>query len=149
MIEILNTIPEHLSELRENLRAEDRKELACFGISDRDALFRSWENSVICKTATVDGKVAGIWGVIGCVWEGVGCPWLLTAPICEQYPLQFALLYRQELREILKIFPVLENFVDASYHKSIKILEIMGFNLYNPEQYGPKGGLFRKFQKVA
>lgn len=149
MIEICPTTNKHLLELRDNLREDDRKEIACFGISNHDALWASWQNSIVCKTAIVEGQVAGIWGIAGCLWEGIGRPWILTAPICEKYPIPFALLYRQEMKEMLKIFPILENYVDAAYHKSLKLLEIMGFTLYNAERYGPNGGMFRKVQRVA
>lgn len=149
MIDILPTTQEHIFELRDNLRDEDKKEIARFGVSDHEALWASWQDSIICKTAIVEGKVAGIWGISGCLWEGVGRPWILTAPICDKYPIHFALLYRQEMREMLRIFPVLENYVDAAYHKSLKLLEIMGFTLYNPERYGPNGGMFCKVQRVA
>lgn len=149
MIEITPTEPRHVLKLRDNLREEDFCEIVAFGLPVRKALWRSYKASIICRTALVDGVVAGIWGVTGTVLGHTGRPWLLTSPVCNQFPLQFALLHRQEINEMLSIFPRLENYVEASYQKSIRLLELTGFTLHNPEPYGYSGALFRRFEKAA
>ena len=148
-IEIVSTLPEHITELRENLRESDRKEIACFGLPERKAIWRSYKVSILCKTALVDGKVGAIWGIGGCVLDNVGNPWLLTSDLCDKYPLKFAIEYRKEVRRILGLFNVLENMVDASYTKAVKMLEISGFQLSEGVPIGPHKAIFRKFRIEA
>ena len=70
----------------------------------------------------------------------------ITAKIAEKYPLQYALLFRAEVRKMLERYDVLENYVDASYDQAIKLLEMVGFSVYDPEPYGRNGASFRKFR---
>jgi hypothetical protein len=73
----------------------------------------------------------------------------LTTPIVEQHPLAFVLYYRQEVRAMLKLFPVLENIVDADYTQAVKLMELVGFTVSDPQPMGKNGKMFRKFRKVA
>lgn len=149
MIEITQTLPSHIEELADNLREADAKEITCFGISIREALAESNRHAQMSKTALVNGVVAGIWGLNGIILGDVGQPWLLTSPICDQYPLQFVLLYRQEVRKMLEMYPRLENIVDNSYTRAVKVLELVGFKLGEPQPMGHTGAMFRSFWKDA
>lgn len=147
MIEILETKPDHVLLLRENLREQDASEICKFGLPIRKALWRSYKNSIFCRTAFVDGQIAGIWGLHGVLLGETGCPWLLTSPIVERFPIHFALLYRQEIREMQDYFDKLENWVDAAYSKSIRMLELIGFTVDEPVKISvlKSDNLFRKF----
>lgn len=150
MIEIIPTIPAHVEELGDNLRQEDVCEVLKFGVGVRKALWRSYRGAVIKNTILIDGKVAAIYGCGGTVIGRVGRPWLLTSPLVEKYYLQLALLYRREAKKMLKIYPVLENIVDAHYHKAVRLLELAGFKLYGPQPLGPNNSaMFRKFRLEA
>lgn len=132
-IEIVETIPAHVLELRETLREEDASEICKFGIPIRKALYRSYKNAIMCRTGLIDGRVGAIWGLGGVLLGEVGRPWLLTgSAVKEISPLTFARIYAQEVQEMLGHFPVLENWVDASYTKSVRLLKIIGFTLDEP-----------------
>lgn len=149
MIEIVPSTPEHVIKLRKNLRESDAQEIRNFGGCIRKILWRTYNETLEPKTGLIDGDVAGMFGCCGTVIGEVGQPWMLATPLADKYPLQFALLYRQEVRKMLEIYPTLENIVDASYTKAIKLLEIIGFQVYDPEPVGPNKALFRKFRMSA
>lgn len=147
-IEIFPTTPQHMLELRTTLREEDASEICKFGLPIRRALYRSFRNSIFTRTALVDGKVAASWGLCGVLLGESGHPWLLTGTECDKVsPLTFARIYKREVQEMLTHFPVLENWVDNGYYKSIRLLSLIGFTLDDPMPIkGLKSqALFRKF----
>ena len=149
-VEIVPTLPEHIAELRHALRDADLAELAAFGISPNKSLWFGYKNSLIKRTALVDGKVAAIWGCGGAPLAGKGTPWLLTSNVCELVSsITFAKIYKKEVQMMLKIFPKLENIVDSNYCKSIRMLKIIGFNIGDPAPSGNRGAMFRAFSMEA
>jgi len=74
-----------------------------------------------------------------------GQPWLLTSPEVERFYLPLASLYRQQVKEMLKMFSRLENMCDSRYTKSLKLLKLVGFTIDEPEPYGKYGNPFCKF----
>lgn len=147
-ITIIPTTPEHLRELALVLRPEDRLEIVSFGISPEKALWRSYKGSLIRKTAFIDGKIAAAWGLCGSFMGVMGQPWLLTSEEVRKIsPLKFARIYQKEVIEMQKMFPILENYVDASYNAAVRLLGIVGFELGEPEPIGVHKALYRKFRK--
>lgn len=144
-ISIVEAKPDHILELRENLRPEDEKEITCLGLCVKKVLWRTFKASIFSKTALIEGKVAAIWGVGGNALGNVGKPWLLTSPISKTVPIAFAFIYRNQVRDMLKIFPVLENWVHNDYTESVRLLKIIGFQLDEPEPIGKNGALFRRY----
>lgn len=146
-IEILTTTPVHLRMLAEVLRPEDRQEILAFGASPEKGLWRSYRSSVLRKTAFVDGQIAAIWGLRGKFMGSTGQPWLLTSHAVHKIsPLKFTRIYQQEVKQMLDLFPKLMNVVDASYISAIRLLDIVGFKIHEPEPWGTKGELYRKFE---
>lgn len=144
---IVRTESKHIRELAKTMRKADQKELLSFGLSIEKVLWRSWKGSVNCWTAMIDGKVAAIWGACGAYLGTTAAPWLLTSDeVYKISPLRFARIYQKEVETMLKMFPRLENYVDASYTGAVRLLRIIGFTLGEPEAKGVNGELFRKFE---
>lgn len=144
-LQIVETNIGHIRELRGNLREADYLELKRMGLNAKLALVLGYKRSIWCKTALVNGKVAAIWGINGAPLSITGIPWLLTSKYCELVsPIKFARIYKGEVRKMLELFPCLENMVDASYYKSVRMLELMGFRLGEPEEIG-YNAMLRKF----
>lgn len=148
MVRVRETIPEDLAILRYCLRAEDKREIINYGLTPERAIYASYRITLEPMTVLIDDKIAAVYGCSGAPICDVGKPWVLTTALCDDYPLQFALFYRQEVRKMLVRFPVLENIVDATHEKAIKLLELIGFTIYPAEPMGPKGELFSKFRMV-
>lgn len=141
---IVPTIPEHIIELRETIRDEDRREIESYGFSCEKGLWRSYKRSLMTRTGLINGKVAAVWGCGGVYMGTVGAPWLMTAHCIKQLsPLKIARIYQKEVYEMLEMFPLLENWVQSSYTESIRLLTICGFSVGEPEKLG--NSMFRKF----
>lgn len=149
MIEIVPCTPRHIIDLRKNLREKEKLEIKNFGLCARQALWNSFNESLNPKAVIADGKIAGVFGCCGTVIGQVGQPWMLATPVADNYPLQFALLYRQEVQKMLELYDVLENVVDASYKEAVKLLELIGFTVYDATPMGRNGALFRTFRMTA
>ena len=147
-IEIFSSTPKDIINLRRNLREGDKREVLNFGNCLRRILWDSYNYTLEPKSIFVDGQLAAVFGCGGTVLGNVGKPWLLTTPVSEKSPILFVRVYRQQVMEMLENYPVLENMVDASYTKAIKLLEMVGFSVYHAEPIA-SGAMFRKFRMTA
>lgn len=149
-ISIFPATAAHVRELGEKLRAGDRHEIEIYGFPTNKALWRSFKGSFLRKTAFIDGEIAAMWGVGGAPGGLKGQPWLMTTDaVYKISPLRFAREYQREVLQMLRIFPVLVNYVDAEYNQAVRLLDIIGFNLSEPEPLGLRGAMFRKFEMKA
>lgn len=139
----------HAVQLARALRDGDKIEIAAGGLTERKAVWRSYKQSVLCKTAFVDGEIAAMWGLGGTLMSMRGNPWLLTTSAVEKYPMDFAREARKAVREMLTIRPILFNYVLASYEHAVRFLQIIGFTMGDPFPMGVKGEQFRKFEMRA
>ena len=148
-MQVIPCTERHITEIRRNLREGDKREILNYGLCIRDALWRSYNETLEPKAVIVEGQVAGVFGCCGTVLGYEGQPWLLTANIADKYPLQYALLFRHEVKKMLEHYDVLSNVVDATYEQAVKLLEMVGFKLYDAQPIGRNGALFRKFEMIA
>lgn len=145
-IDIVDSLPWHVSALKSNLREEDANEVLRFGASIQHTLWRGYRDSVYRKTALIDGKPAAMFGCVGVLLGGKAQIWLLTTPdIYKISPLRFTRTYQEEVKKMLGMFPRLENYVDAKYAAAIRLLEIVGFSIGESEPLGYNDAMFRKF----
>lgn len=146
-IETVDAQASHVALLRQNLRPNDANEILRLGVSIEKALWRSYRNSVYRKSAFIDGKIAAMWGVIGSMLTDEGTVWLLTSPeVYKISPLKFCRIYQEQVKEMLKIFPVLSNYVDIHYVSAIRLLENTGFKVYDVEPIGLSDNSYHKFE---
>ncbi len=128
-IRIENTTTTHLRLMAEVMKEDNAKTAIKLGISPRRALWKSWRNSVISKTVFINNEIAAIWGLAGSPFADVGFPWLVAAPCVDEYPMRTAFAYRRALNEMQEIFPELEDYVDSTDEKAIRMLTLMGFTI--------------------
>ncbi len=146
VISIVPATGAHIAVLKKNLRQEDADEILRFGFTVQHAIWLTYRRSLVRKTALIDGVVAACWGISGTFMGQTGRPWLMTTPEVKKVsPLKFARIYQEEMLKMLAMFPRLENMVDAKYASAIRLLEIIGFNVDEPEPVGSGGALYRKF----
>lgn len=144
-VTLVPAAPAHVRELRETIRDSDKREIEGYGFSCSKMLWRSYKGGLMNTTGLVDGKVAAMWGVGGSYMGETGQPWLLTSEEVNKIsPLKFARIYQKEVMKMRKLFPHLENYVSADYEAAIRLLDIVGFSLGEPQKIG--SGMFRKFQ---
>lgn len=143
---VVPTTPDHIRKIADKLRSDDRREVLAIGHPNR-VLWRSYKRSIMTKTAFIDGKIAAIWGVGGSPLGNIGEPWLLTTKAVNRIsPLAFVRIYQKEVIKMMRVFPKLVNYVDFKYNKAIRLLDIIGFKMGDPEIMGVNGELFIRFE---
>lgn len=108
-------------------------------------MHRTIDIAVYKKTAFFGSLPVAMWGVVGDLF-GSGMPYLVVSKQIHLVTTRkFVTIYRQEVQEMLKLFPRLENVVDAEYENAVRMLKIVGFKIGEPVRI-PSGSLFRRFQ---
>lgn len=144
-IEIVPMEIRHIPELIDNIREGDRDECTALGLTPKQTLIAAYKESLVKKATLLDGKVAALWGVSGTYLAPESYIWLLTSKEVDKAPLHLAAAYRREVRKLLEVFPFLTNYCDFAYKKSLRMLELCGFTVDEPEPYGIEGALFCRF----
>ena len=138
-----------IPNLAKNLREEDAHEMSCMGFCAKQALRTWFGGSIYSKIVRINGEIVAAFGLEGTFLGETGHPWLLTTKKVEEYPLEFAFFYRQEVRKMLKSHPRLENYCIASYKKSLRVLKLIGFNIDEPKPLVAGGEPFCRFWMEA
>lgn len=126
-ITIVDSTPEHIRLMAECMHARIAETALKLGVSPKKALWHSYKQSITCKTAFINDSIAAIWGLGGNLYGEIGQPWLVLAPTADDHPFRVAFIYRKELKKMHEIFPILEDYVDESHAKAVRMLELMGF----------------------
>lgn len=128
MIEIVQSKPEHLIALSDNIRQKDRIESLRLGVEPLKALTQCFKYAIVRKTILIDGKVAAVFGVTGNLFANQNTLYLATSNTVKQVSsLTFVRTYIQELDKLKAAFEKLVCYVDAEYYEAIKLLELVGF----------------------
>ena len=144
-VSIIPAEASHIRLLMGRLRDADLCEIQAAGFDVRRALWRSYRASVFTRAAFVDGELAAGWGMGGSPFGKTGRPWLFTAPAAERVPVSFIKIGRAEVEKMLGLCPRLVGVVDAQYTRAVRFLAMMGFELSDPFQYGPREAPFRRY----
>ena len=130
-----------------NLRDNDRVEVTAMGVDPVRALRSNYRGAFLRSTAFVDGHIAAMWGMYGDAISDIAHPYLLTTPFVERVPIQIVKEGRKAVAEMLQLRSRLEGHVAASYTGACRLLDLLGFDLMEPEPFGPQGVPFRRFSQ--
>lgn len=133
-----------------NLRAADRAELRAAGYSDdlhQRAIERSIAISVHAWTAEVNGQPGMVFGVRAegdTLFSQSGIPWALGTDAVTANQRALVVLAPGYIREMLRAFPTLTNYVHAENTQAIRWLKRAGFVV---ERAAPiaTGAMFHRF----
>lgn len=143
-VELVAASREHIAALIPRMRQKDCEEALNAGITVERAVWRSYRGSVFAKVALVNGEIAAVWGVCGTLGR-TGQPWLFTTPVVERAKMHFVRIMRQEVKEMLVLYPRLLGLVDDAYAGAIRLLGAVGFKISEPFSYGRYGMPFREY----
>lgn len=152
-VEIVDAEIEHVYLLVDRLRPKDLKEIQRLGIKPKRALYRAFKNSLMCRSAFVDGQIAAMWGIGVALRPGLsplsdlGTPWLHTSDAVERIPLFFVRRAKAEVAAMLAIKKRLESWVDADYAEAVKFIRMLGFVVETPAPIGADGAMFSRFHR--
>ena len=130
------------------MRPEDAAEGRALGIEPIKGALYSLRHSDEAVTVLWNGRVAALGGVA--YVDDVGKPWLLTTPLVDVCPM-WRLIgeYKRRCKKWVEMYGVLENYVDASYTKAVRLLKLAGFSLDEPIEMPQTGAMFRRFEMRA
>lgn len=146
-IEIKDSTLQDVRDMRLNIRKEDDLECSRMGLDSHKAVYQSYRQAIVRKSAFIDGRLAAMWGVVGTPLSLIGRPYFITTyQALKASPISFARTYKKQVQELQGLFPLLENYVDATYTGAVKLLELAGFSVDkdNPIQT-PHGDMFYKY----
>lgn len=145
---IAEATEDHARWIAPRMTAADAAEiLAGSRRSPLEGLLQSLRLSLKSWTWLVDGEPACMYGVVAPVLVGrLGSPWMLSTPLVKKHTFAFLRNYRSQINEMLGMYPVLVNFVDARHTVCIRWLKWTGFRVGDPEPFGPDGAPFCRFE---
>jgi hypothetical protein len=141
---------EDADELGLRMRESDRLEVWASGkFGPTDAVKDSLRVSSFARSVFYDGKLSFMFGVAplygSMLGVRAGAPWTLTSDLVAKHPKIYVQVTRELLPLLFKDYDVLINFVDARYRASIRWLEVLGFHIGKPVEYGENKELFCPF----
>jgi hypothetical protein len=149
MLEFRQPLSADIDELTANMRPADVVECQAAGVVDlRECIADGVQNSDLCWTGLVDGKVAAIFGArpLGSLLNPVAAVWLLGTPVLTANRRAFARHAPRYIRQMLQAYPHLVNCVHAENAPAVRFLRHHGFTLGAAVPYGPHGALFHPFE---
>lgn len=149
-IEIRPSVFRDTIGLFNDLRQEDLTELINQGLDPKKTIINCYRKSLIKKTLLIDSQVSAMWGIKGTILGNTGNPFLLTAnSVTQLSPIVLAKIYKQEVKEMSRLFPILENYVDCSYKGAVRLLKLTGFKFGEPFTLENSNAQFQRFYMVT
>lgn len=132
---------EDVAPLALSMRESDRLEvLASHGMNPVEMLRFSLQASILAFTAEYREYPVAMFGISTDSFVGDrAAVWLLTGEVVSSLPITFVKVSRRVVSRFLELYPVLENWVDARYVKSLRWLERIGAHIDPPAPYGAEG----------
>jgi hypothetical protein len=149
MIEFSPVLLEHAGWLAENLREEDRQEVArSHAVAPVQLIEHCVHSSSECFTIFDGPHLLGMTGVCPySVLSSAASPWLLSTEYAAQHPRTLVKFTKPMIEHWLQTYTYLFNFIDAEYTAALRWAKWAGFTIDSPKPYGRTGALFCKVEK--
>ena len=133
--------------IADNMRIADVNEVwSSHRHTPLQSLEASFKTSSLIWTMEHVGNPVVMFGVAsGGALSDTGYPWLLGTDLMYKVTLEFLRYSRYYVNKMLRMFDVLENWVDIRNDKSVRWLQWCGFQLEKPEPWGFDNLLFSHF----
>jgi len=148
-VELRAPTPADLTELAENLRAQDRAELDAAGWTDyAAALDVATKTSRWSRTALINGELACIFGCAehGSLLTPNGVPWLLGTDVLPRHRRVLQHYAKRYIAAMLQEYPRLYNAVHAENTVALHWLKRLGFRVHPAIPVPPNGAMFHTFE---
>lgn len=124
-----DTIPLHLRIMADTMQEHSAVMARRAGLTPLKALWSNYRQSLICKSVFINGNLCAIFGVVGSIMGESAMPWIAMTPEVQEHPMRVAFRFRRELGEMLKLFPVLEDYIEEENESAIRFMRLMGFRV--------------------
>lgn len=144
--QIIEALPEHIPMIAEDMREEDVLECLATGTSTEGALADGLRRSVLVWSVVCDGRPVAMFGIAPLTVLGDrGLPWMLSANGLERVPRALARTGPGYVAQMREVYPRLVNWVHRDNRRAIAFIRWLGFEVDEPEPYGPMAEPFRRF----
>ncbi len=139
---------EDVEYIIEHVRPEDEAELdALDGSTIRQSLDETPDLLDNSQVWEVEGKPVAIFGVTPMKGPlSTGVIWMLATTDFHKYARQFAGHCRKVVKEMIRGYGYLFNYIHSENRTSIVWLKSLGFDILDPRPLGHKGADFHKFE---
>ena len=139
---------EDIKPIAKHMRIEDVEELwKSHNRTPEEALMIAFKDSTECLTVEKNGKPIAMFGVAPNSLSGDETTiWLVGTPKIEKVQRAFGKHSKDFIEKMLKIYPILSNYVDVTNKKTIKWLKWCGAKFGSAVPYGINGELFMRFE---
>ena len=148
MIRVRQAVIEDATLIGDRLRDADRVEIQRAVGEPYAGLRDAIERSALCGVFLDDNEPLCIMGLIIPVIlaPDIASPWLIGTKALGRHRKAFMRETRRWVREWRKEYSLMTNFVDAEYTGAIRWLRWLGFDIFEPEPFGPQGAPFCRFE---
>lgn len=139
---------EDVEYIIEHVRPEDAAELdALDGSTIRESLDETPDLLNVSQVWEVDGKPVCIFGVTPMAGPlSTGIIWMLATTDFHKHARTFAGHCRKVVKEMIKGYGYIFNYIHSENRVSIVWLKSLGFKIRDGQQLGHKGATFHKFE---
>lgn len=145
--EIVHATHDYISHVAAHMRQADIDELAACGTTPEAALLYGFYNGAECYAGLIDGEPICIFGITLESDDGNAIPWLMGTDGIDKNRKVFMRESRLLFTAFCAKYRYMRNWIDVRNVKSITWLKWLGFQVGDPEPYGPYGLPFRAFWK--
>lgn len=145
--EIVHATHDYISYVAKHMRLADIEEAAACGDTPEAALLYGFYNSAECYAGLIDREPICIFGITLEEGSMVAIPWLLGTDGIDRNRKAFMRESRLLFTEFSARYRCMRNWVDVRNVKSISWLKWLGFQVGEPEPYGPYEMMFCLFWK--
>lgn len=146
-VQIIPATEEHLQMILPDVRQADIDELYAVSLmTTEDALRVGLRTATMAWSGFANRELVTMFGVSpASMIGGNGTPWLVGTSRIEKYQKTFLRHCHPVLRQMLAVYPRLENYVDERNHVAKAWLHWLGFRLEEAAPYGALGLNFHRF----
>lgn len=137
-VKVRETVPGDIIVMKDRLRKEDIDEIwASHNSTPEQSLTYSFLASTECYTIVLGDVPVAMFGIVPDTLIGEkACLWLLSTDLVDKMKKSFLVICRKYIDIFLSQYPILYNFVDFRYKKSLQWLQWCGAKISDPEPMG-------------
>ncbi len=126
-IEIIEAKRRHCGPMARMMRVEHDAALRRRGVHLHRAIKEKYDESHYCRTAFVDGHIAGMWGLVGSPLASDGMVWLVVAQHVIKHRRKIVEVARAELAKMAEHKMLLSTTVIPEDGPACRVAVFMGF----------------------
>lgn len=137
----------HAEHVALHMRQADIDEIEAMGLAPAGAVMVSWYRAMLSWAWLVNEEPAAVFGISAQSFTSdQGMPWAITTSLVEKHRKAFLIDSRKAFADCFGNYRYMFNVVDDRHESAKRWLRWLGFEIGEPQPYGPHGLPFRRFE---